>query len=117
MQVPLKADLKSLCLTSRILCALALPYLFETVWIKVRDERAPDTFFRSVGCGAGRHFYKTKALVLVKGFQTDFFGTKSVVAVPIARNMLRKMEPCSDILDYDPECDWIGGQPGRLHHE
>jgi hypothetical protein len=63
-QIPLKADLKALCLTSKTLCALALPYLYATMWIKAWDAEAVAMFFRSIGCGAGRHFNKTKTLVL-----------------------------------------------------
>ncbi|KAH7346930.1 hypothetical protein BKA66DRAFT_478120 [Pyrenochaeta sp. MPI-SDFR-AT-0127] len=51
----------------------------------------------------------------VKGLQVDAYGRTAAVAVPISRATLRKIEPDSDILDFDPECHWIGGRIGRLN--
>lgn len=53
----------------------------------------------------GRHCFAPQCCY-VKGFQTDAYGRSSVVAVPITRAALRTLEPCSEILDYDPETNW-----------
>ena len=46
----------------------------------------------------------------VRGLQTDAFGRSRVVAVPVTRAILQATEPCADILDYDPDCDWANGR-------
>ena len=44
----------------------------------------------------------------VRGLQVDMLGRSTAVAVPVTRAMLRAAEPYANILDYDPESDWIG---------
>jgi hypothetical protein len=50
----------------------------------------------------------------IKGFETDMLGRCRAVGVPVSRATLRKAEPYADILDWDPECNWVGGLPGRF---
>ncbi|KAH7076042.1 hypothetical protein FB567DRAFT_452372, partial [Paraphoma chrysanthemicola] len=60
----LQSDIKSLCLVSRTLNALATPRLYDAVKIPLWDEKAVATFLRSVGTGAGRHLNRTRHLIL-----------------------------------------------------
>ena len=49
----------------------------------------------------------------VKGFQVDMMGRKVAVGVPVTRELLRRVEPYTDILDFDPVCGRVGGLPGK----
>jgi len=50
----------------------------------------------------------------VRGYQTDAFNRKATVALPVPPHKIRELEPDCDLLDFDPECDWVGGIAGRL---
>ncbi|KAF2463216.1 uncharacterized protein BDR25DRAFT_347422 [Lindgomyces ingoldianus] len=50
----------------------------------------------------------------VRGQQVAFGETKAV-AIPVSRRTLRELAPELDILDYQPDCGWIGAQPGRFY--
>jgi hypothetical protein len=50
----------------------------------------------------------------VKGYQTDVLSRSTTIAVPVPAYRIRELEPDCDLLDYDPECNWVGGLPGRL---
>jgi hypothetical protein len=49
-----------------------------------------------------------------RGYQTDFLNRRTVIAIPVSGHTLQQNEPESDILDLDPDCDWLGGLPGRF---
>jgi hypothetical protein len=52
----------------------------------------------------------------VRGYETDALGQRTPVAVPVTRAVLRASDPyAADLLDWDPECNWIGGYPGRFN--
>jgi hypothetical protein len=51
----------------------------------------------------------------IKGYQVDALNRKIVTAVPVPAYQVRELEPECDLLDFDPECEWVGGMPGRLH--
>lgn len=44
----------------------------------------------------------------VKGLQTDMYGRSFAMAIPVSRSRVKAELPWTDILDHDPECDWIG---------
>ena len=50
----------------------------------------------------------------VKDYQVNPSGQAEAVAVPVTAQGLRDLEPKCELLDYDPECKWTGGLPGRL---
>jgi hypothetical protein len=50
----------------------------------------------------------------IKALQTDILGRSTAVAVPVSQRVLRRAEPWADILDWDPECRWVGALPGRF---
>jgi hypothetical protein len=56
-------DLRSLCLTSRVLRELATPRLHKTIIIPLCNGTAVDTFIRSVSREASRHLGNTRILV------------------------------------------------------
>ncbi|KAK1915393.1 hypothetical protein P3342_003203 [Pyrenophora teres f. teres] len=47
----------------------------------------------------------------IKGYQTDALGRTTAVGVPVSVHTLRTYEPESDILDLDPDCEWVGSLP------
>lgn len=51
----------------------------------------------------------------IKGYQVDVLSRRTAVAVPVPSYRIRELDPDCDLLDYDPECEWVGGLPGRLH--
>jgi hypothetical protein len=52
----------------------------------------------------------------VRGYETDALGQRTAVAVPVTRVELRASDPyAADLMDWDPECNWIGGYPGRFN--
>jgi hypothetical protein len=50
----------------------------------------------------------------IKGYQTDFLNRRTAIAVPVSAYALQHYEPESDILGFDPGCDWLGGLTGRF---
>lgn len=60
-------------------------------------------------------YYHVPRHCFIKGRQMDVLGRKTAIAVPVPSYLLRQAQPVSTILDLDPECEWIGGQPGRFH--
>ncbi|KAF2833071.1 hypothetical protein CC86DRAFT_399721 [Ophiobolus disseminans] len=51
----------------------------------------------------------------IKGYQIDVLQRRTAVAVPVPAYRIQELEPGCDLLDYDPECEWVGGLPGRFH--
>ena len=51
----------------------------------------------------------------IKGYRIDALNRKIVTAVPVPAHQIRELEPECNLLDFDPECEWVGGMPGRLH--
>jgi hypothetical protein len=51
----------------------------------------------------------------VKEHQSDASNLRMAVAVPVPAYKIRELEPECDLLDLDPECEWVGGIPGRLY--
>jgi len=47
----------------------------------------------------------------IKGYQTDVLGRTTAIGVPVSVHTLRSYEPESDILDLDPDCEWVGSLP------
>ena len=45
----------------------------------------------------------------IKGWQTNLLGERSATAVPVRESELRDLELSCDLLDFDPQCQWIGG--------
>jgi hypothetical protein len=45
----------------------------------------------------------------IRGYQTDALNRRTVVGVPVPASKILELEPDCDLLDYDPECDWVGG--------
>jgi hypothetical protein len=60
--VPSKADLKALCLTSKELRDVAIPFLYHALCIHIWDKDDTTSFARSVASGAGRHLRHTRSL-------------------------------------------------------
>jgi hypothetical protein len=50
----------------------------------------------------------------IKGYQIDFMNRRRATAIPVSAYTLQHYEPESDILDFDPDCNWLGGLSGRL---
>ncbi|KAF2657547.1 hypothetical protein K491DRAFT_324517 [Lophiostoma macrostomum CBS 122681] len=67
--VRLKRDLKSLCLTSKALHDLSVPYLYESVDLYMWDHEQGDAtrFARSVAAGAGRYLRFTRHAMFACG--------------------------------------------------
>lgn len=61
--------------------------------------------YDNYGCYRTQHCF-------VKGFQTDIIGRKIAIAVPVTRSVLRRVGQYTDILDFDPQCDRVGGLDG-----
>jgi len=51
----------------------------------------------------------------VRGFQKDAANRTVTVGVAVTREELMRIEPISDILGFDVNCDWVGGLSGRFH--
>jgi hypothetical protein len=51
----------------------------------------------------------------VKSIQTDIMGRSIVVAVRVTRAQLRYAESYADILDCDPESEWLGDAAARIN--
>ena len=51
----------------------------------------------------------------IRGTQTDALGRKVVVGVQSPISMIRELDPSLDILESDPECEWLGAKPGRFY--
>ncbi|KAF2638100.1 hypothetical protein P280DRAFT_432294 [Massarina eburnea CBS 473.64] len=52
----------------------------------------------------------------VKRHQCDSFQQIVVVGVPIPAYMIRQLEPECDLLDFDFDCDWVGGWASRIRN-
>lgn len=60
--------------------------------------------------------YSVPRHCFIKGWQTDALNRRTAIAVPVPTYRLRELDPELDILDFDPECEWVGGLPGRFLH-
>jgi hypothetical protein len=58
--------------------------------------------------------YRIPSHCFIRGYQTDFLNRRTAIAIPVSGYTLQQNEPESDILDLDPDCDWLGGLPGRF---
>jgi hypothetical protein len=65
---------------------------------------------------SGHGYHHLPQNYFVRGYQANAAGQRTAVAVPVSRAVLRASEPyAADLLDWDPECNWIGGYPGRFN--
>ena len=51
----------------------------------------------------------------IKGIQYGPYDNPITVAIPILTSILRDRRSTSDIIKFDPGCEWFGGLPGQFH--
>jgi hypothetical protein len=85
------------------LCSNLKAMIFGTHWIPGEDDEE----LVSASGYYPRHCF-------VKGYQVDVLHRKTAIAVPVPAYRIRELEPECDLLDFDPECYWVGSIPGRL---
>ena len=52
----------------------------------------------------------------IRGKQRIRSGETVAIAVPVSGMTLRVLEPLSDMIDYDPGCNWLGGKVGQFRY-
>ena len=62
--IPSKADLKALCLTSKELQDVAIPFLYHTICLRIWDNDDATLFARSIASGVGRHLRHIRSLTI-----------------------------------------------------
>jgi hypothetical protein len=125
-EIVTRADLNTLCITSKAYHAYVIPRLYERVYLRIWNR---DEVLRFIGCvsaGASPNLRHTRTLVVedrrliefiplscyLRAEQTDALNRTVAVGVPISRAVLRESQPFTDVLDFDliakPWEQWAG---------